>query len=1230
MKLHSIFYSLIFSIGLFQVNDVNACHAVVPVNFTVSPAGGGINVNASSHQSTCGCTQIYWLDIEIRCLGEAFDGAPFAPNFYGPLNTYPYFQSPQLNKTQGCQLVPYQTTFIPYTSMCPGITYQIRARENHNGTVSGWTATQTFTVPGNSAPLDVQANATDLNICVGDCATLSADVVGGCDFAPLYAWSNGANTQTTQVCPTVTTTYTVTVSEQCSGLTNQAQITINVLPPPNPGTATVADQVVCEGQTTNLSLNGAAGVIQWQSAPGSGGPWTNMGGATNATETTPPITADICFRVEVTGCGPASYSNIVCVTMAPLPILTISNETICEGQTTTLTSNVDLTGGTYSWNPSGQTTPDLTNVSPAQTTTYTLTYDLNGCIVSESGTVTVLPQPTTLNLVNQTICAGDNATIIANPDVAGGNYNWTPNVSTTEQATVSPGVGTNTYSINYGVNGCEITETVDVIVNPVPIVTVDDEEICLGDGATMTSNVDLPGGAYDWQPTGETTANINVNPNQTTTYTLTYTLNGCVGTDNATLTVHVIPEANFNFQNICEDQAMGLNSTSTVAAPSTIASFEWDIDNNGTVDYTTNNTNHTFPGFGVYNVNLTVTSNAGCVDEITQQVEVYALPIVDFTANTLCFGEPTDFTDQTTVQNGDNITNWNWNFDDGNASNAQNPSNLYNNPGVYNLNLSIVTENGCTDNTTIPIEVFAMPIANFDFNNECVYDALNFTNQSSQVATIFAWEFGDGNTSTQENPSHTYNTSGQYNVTLMISTTDGCGDTITQQVSAYDQPVANFEVDPTCLETNSNFTDLSTINNIDGDQITGWAWVFGDGNTSNQQNPTNMYGAENNYNVTLLVTSNYGCVDSITQSTTVWPLPEVDFSPTDVCLETPTQFNDQTFISNATSNNTIVGWNWNFGDGGTSSDQNPTYTYSAAGTYQATLEATSNYGCVNSNELTVTVHPNPIASFTGVDLEGCSPVCFELSSNSYVNAPANITNYTYSLSNGVSYNPAGGNVSDCFTNNSGNPMYIGVTLTVETNHGCIGTHTEPNYIQVYHNPIASFSINPEQPDAVSNIVTFNNSSMYADNSTWNISDYGSTNTVSPIITFEPEPASYDVELIVSTNEGCVDTTWGQFDLLDRVIFYVPNTFTPDGDPYNQTFQPIFYSGFDPQDYNLLIFNRWGEVLFESNDTEAGWYGTYGASSTEIVSDGTYVWKIEFKETMTDKRHVHTGHVNVLR
>ena len=93
----------------------------------------------------------------------------------------------------------------------------------------------------------------------------------------------------------------------------------------------------------------------------------------------------------------------------------------------------------------------------------------------------------------------------------------------------------------------------------------------------------------------------------------------------------------------------------------------------------------------------------------------------------------------------------------------------------------------------------------------------------------------------------------------------------------------------------------------------------------------------------------------------------------------------------------------------------------------------------------------------------------------------------------------------------------------------------------------------------------------------------------------------------------------------------PNTFTPDDDNFNQTFQPIFTSGFDPYDYTLLIFNRWGEIIFESHDAKVGWNGSYGSGGEiEMVQDGVYTWKIEFKVTRNDERKVAIGHVNILR
>lgn len=100
---------------------------------------------------------------------------------------------------------------------------------------------------------------------------------------------------------------------------------------------------------------------------------------------------------------------------------------------------------------------------------------------------------------------------------------------------------------------------------------------------------------------------------------------------------------------------------------------------------------------------------------------------------------------------------------------------------------------------------------------------------------------------------------------------------------------------------------------------------------------------------------------------------------------------------------------------------------------------------------------------------------------------------------------------------------------------------------------------------------------------------------------------------------------------EETIYYVPNTFTPDQDAYNPTFQPVFTSGFDPQDFVMYIYNRWGEVIFETHDASIGWNGSYGQNGEILLcQDGTYTWKIEFKTTQNDKRVMKVGHVNLIR
>ena len=180
---------------VFSTKEVNACHAIALVNFTqqtFSPTG--ITVDAASDSPTCGCA-VYWLDVEVRCIGEAFNASAFAPGFWGPLGTYPFYQSAQMLKPS-CIVQNYGGVFIPYAGLCPGNTYQYRMRENHNGSVGPWCPTQTFVAPGALPTFTATVNASANNICAGSCSTITATPTGGCLIAVVYTWSTGATTST--------------------------------------------------------------------------------------------------------------------------------------------------------------------------------------------------------------------------------------------------------------------------------------------------------------------------------------------------------------------------------------------------------------------------------------------------------------------------------------------------------------------------------------------------------------------------------------------------------------------------------------------------------------------------------------------------------------------------------------------------------------------------------------------------------------------------------------------------------------------------------------------------------------------------------------------------------------------------------------------------------------------------------------------------------------------------
>jgi gliding motility-associated-like protein len=208
-----------------------------------------------------------------------------------------------------------------------------------------------------------------------------------------------------------------------------------------------------------------------------------------------------------------------------------------------------------------------------------------------------------------------------------------------------------------------------------------------------------------------------------------------------------------------------------------------------------------------------------------------------------------------------------------------------------------------------------------------------------------------------------------------------------------------------------------------------------------------------------------------------------------------------------------------------------------------------------------------------------------------------------------------------------------ISLTVAFANGCQNTLNLSNLVCVEAPPLTSFFAVPPVINQFDTQTSFINTTIGAVSYVWNFGDGSSTSTdINPSHDYAGMPlGNYEVLLIATSPSGCVDSTTSVVQIKEDLLFYIPNCFTPDDDEHNQFFQPIFISGFDPTDYNLFIYNRWGQLVFESHDATVGWDGSYGGKSEiSVVQDGVYTWKIEFKTTDTDERKMVVGHVNVIR
>ena len=539
-------------------------------------------------------------------------------------------------------------------------------------------------------------------------------------------------------------------------------------------------------------------------------------------------------------------------------------------------------------------------------------------------------------------------------------------------------------------------------------------------------------------------------------------------------------------------------------------SWFWEFGNGATS--TLRNPSTTYFNPGTYTVRLTATNASGSNTLTrTNYITVYAKPVVNFSVSDSvgCFPLRAQFTDLSTPAPGTVNTTWLWDFGDGTQSTQQNPLHVYTSSGNYTVTLKVTSDKGCfgVRAKTAYIQVAGGVVADFTNTQPGVCQPpfnVSFTNNSSGPGTLsYFWDFGDGNTSTQASPNHTYTTTGSYTVTMAVTSSNGCSDTL-RRVNLFNLlPVTTSFTGPDsiCVNALASFSNTSTPAPVSS------AWDFGDGSSSTQPSPSKIFSTVGTYTVRLVNT--YGhCTDAATRLIRVLPRPVANFNATNTTRCQPpltVAFQDQS--SNA------VSWQWNFGDGNTSNQQNPSHTYTAYGTYNVTLVVTNSSGCTDTlrrDSLVRIIRPQ--ITIPLLPTEGCIPYTINPTAN-IITLDA-VTSYLWDFGDGT-------------TSTLANPVHTyaaqgtyTVKLFITTSSGCTDSLVIPAAVRVGRKPVINFTAVPN-PVCAFQQVYFTDLTNEGDQWLWLFGDGGTSTQQHPIYQYS-DTGWFDVTLIVGNN-GCRDS-----------------------------------------------------------------------------------------------------------
>lgn len=606
---------------------------------------------------------------------------------------------------------------------------------------------------------------------------------------------------------------------------------------------------------------------------------------------------------------------------------------------------------------------------------------------------------------------------------------------------------------------------------------------------------------------------------------------------------------------------------------------------------------HTYTNVGTYNVKLKVTDASGCSDTLTTQALVTITdPVPGFTsADTLaCPGSTVTFNNTSVAQNYTSV----WDFGDGVSS--ANPTHTYAATGFYDVKLHITDQYGCVDSIARRSYIRVdSPVAAFtlsDSISSCVPFQID-VKDSSTYYTSLIWNFGDGTgPSFQPSASHYYGVAGNFQVSLIITSPGGCKDTATKNIAIYDTTGSYVRYNPLagCSPLAINFTAFTP------GPVT-YLWDFGDGYTDTTTVPRDghIFTSFGDYVPRVIMRDPSGCLIPVSGTETIHITGSKSKFGVDKNLLCDNGVVN--FIDSTTFNDPITNWNWSFGDGTVSTEQNPAHLYSLPGIYTVSLNTLTSAGCRDTiiRPAIIKVVLSPVIGITGD-----SVVCVNGTMKQegiFLRTDTAAVSWQWNFPNG---NTAA--VQNPPPQTYGAAGNFAITAVAANSSGCRDT------------AIKNIVVNPLPRVDMPGLITILSGESITIPATfspnvatwqWNPqSTLSCTDCPTPVAT--PRVSTTYNVLFVDSN-GCRNK-----QAIDIIVvckdgnIFIPNTFSPNGDGSNDVFYPRG-RGIDRIQV-LRIFNRWGEVVFEKknfavNDVGSGWDGTYKGKNAQA---GVYIYQVE--------------------